>query len=91
MFYDMNHQEDHFSLATDIHNSLFFAKLVFSVVLSAPSAFLFLHNSLWREFYYKIRRGQERKGKERNDEMSSHKLNDIPRDSLKQFESKEKP
>lgn len=46
MFYDMNHQEDHFRLATDIHNSLFFAKLVFSVVLSAPSTFLFLDENI---------------------------------------------
>lgn len=45
MFYDMNHQEDHFRLAADIHNS-FFAKLVFSVVLSAPSTFLFLDENI---------------------------------------------
>lgn len=80
MFYDMNHQEDHFTLATDIHNSLFFAKLVFS----APSTFLFLDenikilNMIWKLIqaldlshligfskYGEERKGKERKGKKR--------------------------
>lgn len=101
----MNHQEDHFRLATDIHNSLFFAKLVFSVVLSAPSTFLFLDENIkilnmirkliqaldlpWLVLENTARTGKE--GKKRWN-VVKHKLNDIlPRDSLKQFEWKEKP
>lgn len=82
MFYDMNHQEDHFRLATDIHNSLFFAKLVCSVVLSAPSTFFFLYENHQniehdpevdpgiRSHLIGFRKyGEDRKGKERKETM----------------------